>query len=53
MHILLSDIAQSVGLLLFVVAFALILFYALRPSNRKTFDDAALIPLQEEEPPHV
>lgn len=48
MHIFLSDLAQSLGLLLFVFAFILVLIYALTPSNRKTFDRAAQLPLEED-----
>ena len=43
----LSHIAQTWGLLLFVLAFALVLFYALSPRNRKNFDEAGKIPLNE------
>jgi cbb3-type cytochrome oxidase subunit 3 len=49
MHVLLSDIAQTFGLILFVAAFALVLFYAFRPGNRKTFDKAAHAPLEDED----
>ncbi|NRA28949.1 MAG: cbb3-type cytochrome c oxidase subunit 3 [Parvularculaceae bacterium] len=52
MHVLLSDIAQTFGLVLFVVAFALVLVYALAPSNRSTFDRAALTPLDTEDQNH-
>jgi cytochrome c oxidase cbb3-type subunit 4 len=43
----LSQIAQTWGLLLFVLAFALVLFYALNPRSKKKFDDAGKIPLNE------
>jgi len=49
MYETLSKIAQTWGLVLFVVAFALVLFYALHPGNKKRFDDAGQIPLNEEE----
>lgn len=49
MYETLSKIAQTWGLVLFVVAFALVLVYALHPRNKKKFDDAGRIPLNEEE----
>lgn len=49
MYETLSSIAQTWGLVLFVVAFALVLIYALNPRNRKTFDEARQIPLNEED----
>lgn len=45
----LSGIAQTWGLALFVVAFALTLVYALNPRNRAKFDDAKNIPLKDED----
>ncbi|WOI54172.1 cbb3-type cytochrome c oxidase subunit 3 [Parvularcula sp. LCG005] len=48
MHILLSHIAQTFGLILFVLAFALVLLYALSPSNALKFDRASRVPLDEE-----
>lgn len=45
----LSHLAQTWGLVLFVIAFALVLFYALNPRNKKNFDDAGKIPLNEED----
>ena len=33
---------------IFVVTFLVILVYALRPSNREAFDDAATMPLRED-----
>ncbi len=47
MYETLSSIAQTWGLVLFVVAFALVLIYALSPRNKKTFDEAGKIPLNE------
>lgn len=47
MYETLSRIAQTWGLVLFVVAFALVLIYALHPRNKKKFDDAKRIPLQD------
>ncbi|MEO1656611.1 MAG: cbb3-type cytochrome c oxidase subunit 3 [Pseudomonadota bacterium] len=49
MHVLLSDIAQTFGLVLFVAAFGLILLYALSPRNRATFDEAARMALDEDD----
>lgn len=49
MYETLSKLAQTVGLLLFVAAFAMVLYYALSPRNKKTFADAARLPLDEEE----
>lgn len=48
MHIFLSDLAQSLGLILFVVAFVLVLIYALSPSNGALFERAAHMALEEE-----
>ena len=47
MYEFLSKLAQTGGLLLFVIAFGLILLYALAPSNRRKFDNAARMPLDE------
>lgn len=46
---MLSQFAQTWGLVLFVVAFLLVLIYALAPGNRKKFDAARRIPLQDED----
>lgn len=43
----LAQFAQTGGLLLFVFAFALVLFYALSPKNKSKFDEARRIPLNE------
>jgi cytochrome c oxidase cbb3-type subunit 4 len=51
-HVLLSDIAQTFGLILFVAAFGLVLWYALTPKNRKTFDRASQVPLDDDEEKH-
>ena len=45
----LSSIAQTWGLLLFVLAFILVLIYALHPGNRRDFDEAKQVPLKDEE----
>ncbi|WP_306253439.1 cbb3-type cytochrome c oxidase subunit 3 [Parvularcula sp. IMCC14364] len=47
MYEFLSQLAQTLGLLLFVLAFLMILLYALAPSNRQKFDHAARMPLDE------
>ncbi|VAW03872.1 hypothetical protein MNBD_ALPHA05-253 [hydrothermal vent metagenome] len=49
MYETLSQFAQTFGLILFVVAFALVLVYALNPRNKKSFDEAKRIPLDEED----
>ena len=45
----LAEFAQTWGLLLLVIAFAVCVTYALWPSNKKKFDDAARAPLREDE----
>lgn len=49
MYEFLSKLAQTGGLLLFILAFGLILWYALSPANRGKFDRAAHLPLDESE----
>ncbi len=49
MYETLTRFAQTWGLVLFVVAFALVLIYALSPKNKKRFDEAKNIPLKEED----
>lgn len=49
MYEALSSFAQTGGLLLFVFAFILVLIYALAPGNRKKFERASQIPLDDEE----
>ncbi len=44
----LASFAQTGGLLLFVLAFVLVLIYALAPGNKKRFDHARRIPLEDE-----
>ena len=51
MYETLAGIAQTWGLVLFIIAFALVLIYALAPGNRKTFDRARRAPLEEDETP--
>ncbi|MAA98122.1 MAG: CcoQ/FixQ family Cbb3-type cytochrome c oxidase assembly chaperone [Stappia sp.] len=43
-----ASFAQTWGLIYFVVLFLGVLFYALRPKNRRRFEDAANIPLRED-----
>jgi cytochrome c oxidase cbb3-type subunit 4 len=43
-----AEAAQQIGLIYFTVIFALVLAYALWPSRKKKFDEAARIPLQED-----
>jgi cytochrome c oxidase cbb3-type subunit 4 len=45
----LAEFAQTWGLVLFVIAFAAVVAYALWPSNKKKFDDAARTPLREDD----
>ncbi len=43
-----ASFAQTWGLLYFVALFAGVLAYALWPSNKSRFDEAASIPLRED-----
>ncbi|MEM1380478.1 MAG: cbb3-type cytochrome c oxidase subunit 3 [Pseudomonadota bacterium] len=47
MYTFLSQLAQTFGLVLFVIAFVLVLIYALAPSNRHAFERASQLPLDE------
>ncbi len=49
MYEMLSQVAQTWGLVLFVIAFLLVLVYALNPRNQKKFDAARRIPLEDED----
>ncbi|MFQ5562786.1 MAG: cbb3-type cytochrome c oxidase subunit 3 [Parvularculaceae bacterium] len=49
MYETLSHFAQTAGLLLFILAFVLVLIYALAPGNRKNFERASRIPLEDED----
>ncbi len=49
MYEMLSKIAQTWGLIAFIIAFALVLIYALAPSRRKEFDHARRIPMEDDE----
>ena len=44
----LVSVAQSSGLLYFIAIFAAVMFYVLRPRNKKTFEAAASMPLRAE-----
>jgi cytochrome c oxidase cbb3-type subunit 4 len=44
----LAHFAQTWGLVYFFVIFVLVLLYALWPSRKKKFDEAARIPLRED-----
>jgi cytochrome c oxidase cbb3-type subunit 4 len=46
----LSSFAQTGGLIYFVVLFAIVLAYALWPRNQNKFDEAARLPLNDDEP---
>ena len=43
-----ASLAGTVGLLFFIALFVVVLVYALRPGNKRKFDDAARIPLKED-----
>jgi cytochrome c oxidase cbb3-type subunit 4 len=43
-----AEAAQQIGLVYFVALFALVLAYALWPSRKKSFEDAARIPFKED-----
>jgi cytochrome c oxidase cbb3-type subunit 4 len=43
-----AEFAQTWGLAYFVAIFAVVLIYALWPSRKKQFDEAAHIPLRED-----
>jgi cytochrome c oxidase cbb3-type subunit IV len=45
---LFANFAQTWGLVYFVTVFALAVAYALWPSNKTRFDDAARMPLRED-----
>jgi len=45
-----SAFAQTWGLLIFVAVFAVIVAYAIWPKNKKNFDEAARIPLEDDKP---
>ncbi|HBK92563.1 MAG TPA: CcoQ/FixQ family Cbb3-type cytochrome c oxidase assembly chaperone [Parvularcula sp.] len=49
MYETLARFAQTWGLVIFIIAFALVLAYALNPRNKSKFDAAKRIPLKEED----
>jgi len=49
MYEMLASFAQTWGLLLFIFAFVLVLIYALAPGNKKEFEEARRIPLEDDE----
>ncbi|MEO1251762.1 MAG: cbb3-type cytochrome c oxidase subunit 3 [Pseudomonadota bacterium] len=49
MYEFLAGLAQTWGLILFVIGFLLVLVYALSPRNKKNFDEAKRIPLEDED----
>ena len=44
----LAEFAQSWGLLYFVLVFVAVVVWVLRPSGKKTYDQAARLPLSED-----
>ncbi len=46
-------LSQYTALALFIGLFVAVLIYALRPSNRKYFDHAAKIPLEDDPDEHI
>ncbi len=45
-----AHFAQTWGMLYFAAIFALVLLYALWPGNQKTFDEAAKLAIDDDEP---
>jgi cytochrome c oxidase cbb3-type subunit 4 len=43
-----AEFAQTWGLVYFVAIFVIVLLYALWPSRKRQFDEAARIPLRED-----
>ncbi|MET0532346.1 MAG: cbb3-type cytochrome c oxidase subunit 3 [Microvirga sp.] len=43
-----AELAQTWGLLYFVAVFLVVLVYALAPSRKSRFDEAARMPLKED-----
>jgi cytochrome c oxidase cbb3-type subunit 4 len=44
----LAEFAQTYGLVYFVVVFSIVVIYALWPSRKAKFDEAARMPLRED-----
>jgi len=49
MYEMLASFAQTGGLILFILAFILVLIYALAPGNKKNFEEARRIPLEDDD----
>ena len=47
-YVAVAQFAQTWGLAYFAAMFLIVLVYALWPSRRRTFDEAAQIPLRED-----
>ncbi|HHK73857.1 MAG TPA: cbb3-type cytochrome c oxidase subunit 3 [Rhizobiales bacterium] len=47
-HATITQISGIAGLFIFMVMFAIVLVYALWPRNKKKFDHAAHLPLEED-----
>ena len=48
-YMALAHFAQTWGLVLFVVGFSGVVMYALSPSRKKQFEEAAYLPLREDD----
>jgi len=48
MYNAIAEFAQTWGLVYFCILFAGVVAYALKPSNKRQFDEAAAIPLKED-----
>jgi cytochrome c oxidase cbb3-type subunit IV len=47
-YVALAEFAQTWGLVYFFLIFLAVIAYALWPSNRRRFDEAARVPLRED-----
>ncbi len=47
-YMIFANFAQTWGLAIFVILFAIVLIYALKPSNRERFERAARTPLEKD-----
>jgi cytochrome c oxidase cbb3-type subunit 4 len=48
-HEIVTELALNSGLIYFLALFAVVLGYVLWPANRKTFERAARLPLDQDE----
>lgn len=48
-YMALAHFAQTWGLVLFVAGFSCVVVYALAPSRKKQFEEAASLPLREDD----